>query len=186
MFCLYFILTGQIVRHSAKVSKTFCLAVSLNDSAKTSIQSIKICIAPLQDPYSEALPTQTTPKRTVLRRWWNCEQAPFGSALDLLEVHSTLLDQSQKKNRSALQQLDILGLWIQLDIHGLCIFRLFVATPETRYVNPDFILFFQFVGNCDAMLPRNIIRSIGLYSLDSTLFYMGSFIIPWAILTGLF
>jgi len=103
-----------------------------------------------------------------------------------LEVHSTLLDQSQKKNRSALQQLDILGLWIQLDIHGLCIFRLSVATPETRYVNPDFILFFQFVGNCDAMLPRNIIRSIGLYSLDSTLFYMGSFIIPWAILTGLF
>jgi len=36
-------------------------------------QSIKIHIAPLQDPYSEALPTQVKQKRTVLRRWWNWE-----------------------------------------------------------------------------------------------------------------
>ena len=56
-------------------------------------QSIKIYIAPLQDPYSEALLTQAKQKRTVLRRWWNWEQAPFfGGAFDLLEVHSTLLD----------------------------------------------------------------------------------------------
>jgi len=34
-------------------------------------QSIEIYIAPLQDPYSEALPTQAKRKRTVLRRWWN-------------------------------------------------------------------------------------------------------------------
>ena len=34
-------------------------------------QSIKIYIAPLQDTYSEALPTQAKRKRTVFRRWWN-------------------------------------------------------------------------------------------------------------------
>jgi len=33
------------------------------------IQSIKIYIAPLQDPYSEALPTRAKRKTTVLRRW---------------------------------------------------------------------------------------------------------------------
>jgi len=32
-------------------------------------QSIKIYIAPLQDPYSEVLPNQAKWKRTVLRRW---------------------------------------------------------------------------------------------------------------------
>jgi len=41
-------------------------------------QSIKIYLAPLQDPYLEALLSQTKQKRTVLRRWWNWEQAPFG------------------------------------------------------------------------------------------------------------
>src|SRR6218665_3038347 len=44
-------------------------------------QSIKIYIAPLQDPYSEALQTQAKRKRTVLRRWWNREQIPFGRCL---------------------------------------------------------------------------------------------------------
>ena len=34
-------------------------------------QSIKIYIAPLQDTYSEALPTQANRKKTVFRRWWN-------------------------------------------------------------------------------------------------------------------
>jgi len=34
-------------------------------------QLIKIYIAPLQDSYSEALPTQAKRKRTVMRRWWN-------------------------------------------------------------------------------------------------------------------
>jgi len=38
-------------------------------------------IAPLQDPYSEALPTQAKRKWTVLRRWWNWEQALFGRCL---------------------------------------------------------------------------------------------------------
>ena len=47
----------------------------------TDYQSIKIYIAPLQDPYSEALPTQAKQKRTVLRRWWNWEQASFGRCL---------------------------------------------------------------------------------------------------------
>src|SRR6218665_4228116 len=46
-------------------------------------QSIKIYIAPLQDTYSEALLTQAKRKRTVLRRWWNWEQAPFGRCLRL-------------------------------------------------------------------------------------------------------
>ena len=44
-------------------------------------QSVKIYIAPLQDTYSEALPTQAKRKRTVFRRWWNWEQAPFGRCL---------------------------------------------------------------------------------------------------------
>jgi len=44
-------------------------------------QSIKIYIAPLQDPYPEAQPTQAKWKRPVLRRWWNREQAPFGRCL---------------------------------------------------------------------------------------------------------
>ena len=44
-------------------------------------QSINIYIAPLQDTYSEALPTQAKRKRTVFRRWWNWEQAPFGRCL---------------------------------------------------------------------------------------------------------
>src|SRR6218665_3518037 len=35
-------------------------------------QSIKIYIAPLQDPCSEVLPTQAKQKRTVVRKWWNC------------------------------------------------------------------------------------------------------------------
>ena len=47
------------------------------------IQSIKIYIAPLQDPYLEALPTQAKRKRTVFSRWWNWEQPPFGSYLRL-------------------------------------------------------------------------------------------------------
>jgi len=34
-------------------------------------QSVKIYIVPLQDTYSEALPTMAKRKRTVLRRWWN-------------------------------------------------------------------------------------------------------------------
>ena len=44
-------------------------------------QSIKIYLAPLQDTYSEALPTQAKRKRTVFRRWLNWEQAPFGRCL---------------------------------------------------------------------------------------------------------
>jgi len=44
-------------------------------------QSVKIYIAPLQDTYSEALPTQAKRKRKVLRRWWNWEQALFGRCL---------------------------------------------------------------------------------------------------------
>jgi len=44
-------------------------------------QSIKIYIAPLQDPYSKVLQIQAKRKRTLLRRWWNREQAPFGRCL---------------------------------------------------------------------------------------------------------
>ena len=38
-------------------------------------------MAPLQEPYSEELLTQAKRKRTVLRRWWNWEQVPFGRCL---------------------------------------------------------------------------------------------------------
>ena len=40
-------------------------------TVKSINQLIKIYIAPLEDPYSEALPTQAKRKRTVLRMWWN-------------------------------------------------------------------------------------------------------------------
>src|SRR6218665_2234802 len=54
----------------------------LNLSISQSInQSVKIYIAPSQDTYSEELPTQVKRKTTVLRRWWNWEQAPFGGRL---------------------------------------------------------------------------------------------------------
>ena len=81
--------------------------ISINQSTNQSINQSKFI--PLQEPYSEALPTQAKRKRTVLRRWWKWEQAHLGGALDLLEVHSTLLDQPQKKNGSALQQSRQLG-----------------------------------------------------------------------------
>ena len=47
------------------------------------IQSINMYITSLQDPYSEALPTQVTLKRTVLRRtwWWNWEHSPLARCL---------------------------------------------------------------------------------------------------------
>jgi len=32
---------------------------------------MKIYIAPFQNPYSEALPTQAKQDRTVFRSWWN-------------------------------------------------------------------------------------------------------------------
>jgi len=51
-------------------------------------QSTKIYIAPRQDTYSEALPTQAKRKRTDFRRWWNCEQAPFGRCLRYISVFS--------------------------------------------------------------------------------------------------
>ena len=44
-------------------------------------------IAPLQNPYSEALPTPAKRKRTVLRRWWNWEPAPFGRCLSLPQIY---------------------------------------------------------------------------------------------------
>ena len=49
-------------------------------------QSVKTYIAPLQDTYLETLPTQAKRKRTVLRRWWNWEQAPFGRCLSPFQV----------------------------------------------------------------------------------------------------
>jgi len=45
-------------------------------------QSIRIYLAPLQDPYSEALPTQAKRRRAVLKKMlWYWEQAPFGRCL---------------------------------------------------------------------------------------------------------
>jgi len=57
--------------------------LSMNNTININ-QSVKFYIAlqaPLQDTYSEALPIQAKRKRTVLRRWWNWEQAPFGRCL---------------------------------------------------------------------------------------------------------
>jgi len=59
---------------SFQYSKTLHLKLSL-------CQSFKIYIAPLQDPYSEALLTQAKWKRTVLRKLCNWEQALFGRCL---------------------------------------------------------------------------------------------------------
>src|SRR6218665_1097158 len=46
-------------------------AICLKTTIESINQSIKIYIAPLQDTYSEALPTQAKRKGTVFRRWWN-------------------------------------------------------------------------------------------------------------------
>jgi len=37
--------------------------------------------APIQDTYSEAFPTQVKRKETLLKSWWNWEQASFGRRL---------------------------------------------------------------------------------------------------------
>src|SRR6218665_2060698 len=68
--------------------------------------------APSRSLYSEALPTQAKRKSTVLRRWWNCgieNKHHLEGALDLLEVHSRLLDQPPKRNMSALSQSGRVG-----------------------------------------------------------------------------
>ena len=58
-----------------------CPRQLLSDQGGSINQSIKNYIEPLQDTYAEALPTQAKRKRTVFRRWWNCEHAPFGRCL---------------------------------------------------------------------------------------------------------
>jgi len=65
-------------------------------------QSIKIDIAPLQDPYSEALPTQA--KRNRRGGGGTENRHRLGGILDQLEGHSRFLNQPQKKNGSALSQ----------------------------------------------------------------------------------
>jgi len=57
-------------------------------SSQSINQSIKIYIAPIQDPYSEALPTQAKRKRTVLRRWWNWEKD--GLCLPCIHSHGSV------------------------------------------------------------------------------------------------
>ena len=49
----------------------FTVAFGLNLTVGPINQSVKIYIVPLQDTYSEVLPTQAKWKRTVLSRWWN-------------------------------------------------------------------------------------------------------------------
>jgi len=44
-------------------------------------KSMRICVAPLQDPYAEASPTRAERKITVFSSWWNWEHAPFGRCL---------------------------------------------------------------------------------------------------------
>jgi len=71
-------------------------------------QSVKIYTAPLQDlPNSEALPTQAKRKRTVSGGIENRHR--LGGTLDLLEVHSRFLDQTQKMNGSTLLQSGRMG-----------------------------------------------------------------------------
>ena len=59
-------------------------------------QSIKIYIAPLQDPYSEALPTQASLDKVVELRTGTVW---LGGALDLLEVHSIGCWNNHRKER---------------------------------------------------------------------------------------
>ena len=49
----------------------------------TTQRRMNMYIAPLQDPYSEALPTQAKWKRTVFRSWWN----RLGGTLDLRKAN---------------------------------------------------------------------------------------------------
>jgi len=66
------------------------------------IQSIKIYIAPLQGPYSEALPTQAKRKRTVLGRWWNWEQASFSRCLRSIGSSFQVVGPTTEKERSSI------------------------------------------------------------------------------------
>jgi len=59
---------------------------------------IKIYIAPLQDPYSEALPIQAKRKRTVLRRWRNWYQAMLGRCLRSIGSSFQVVAATTKKN----------------------------------------------------------------------------------------
>ena len=65
-------------------------------------------IAPLQDTYSEALPTQAKPKQSLGGGGIENRHRLEG-ALDLLEVHSRCLDQPQKFAHSALSQSGRMG-----------------------------------------------------------------------------
>jgi len=71
---MFLALEDSTTQHMKKLILRWNAIASIN-------QSIKIYKAPLQDTYSEALPTQAKRKRTVFRRWWNWEQAPFGRCL---------------------------------------------------------------------------------------------------------
>src|SRR6218665_3046346 len=78
---------------------------SINQSIN---QSIKIYIAPLQDTYSDALPTHAKRKRSLEKVVEL--QAPFGRCLlDLQKIHSRFLDQPQKMNEFALSQRGRMG-----------------------------------------------------------------------------
>jgi len=61
-------------------------------------ESVKICIAPVQDTYSEAHPTQAKRKRQSWEGGGIENKHRLGGALDLLEDQSRLLDQPQKMN----------------------------------------------------------------------------------------
>src|SRR6218665_3336590 len=77
-------------------------------SSQSINQSVKIYIAPLQDTYSDALPTHAKRKRSLEKVVEL--QAPFGRCLiDLLEIHSRFLDQPQKMNEFALSQRGRMG-----------------------------------------------------------------------------
>ena len=60
-------------------------------------QSIKIYIVPFQDQFSEVLSTQTKWKRTVLRKWWIWEQAPFGRCLSAIGTPFQVVESTTEK-----------------------------------------------------------------------------------------
>jgi len=67
-------------------------------------QLIKIYIAPLQHPYSEALRPRPSGKQQSSKAGETENRQHLGGASDLRETHSRLLDQLQKANGSALSQ----------------------------------------------------------------------------------
>ena len=86
-----------------------CTRIRVDGTAFLPFISSKIYIAPLQDPYSEALFTQAMLKKQCSTLLEIENRHCLGGAFDLREAHSRLLDHPHKWNDCALSQNGLIG-----------------------------------------------------------------------------